>query len=123
MKTVTEMIERGQWADVGKHVSWWGGKDAEPTCQPRPQATPTRIDAILANNVAVSWIKGFDVIHDEGIPTHRVLQLRLRKKAAMEERTYAENLPSLKKLFENKVSKHIATNEEEENSNPSNKVR
>ena len=77
-KTVTAMIEQDQWTHVGKHVSWWRGKDAEPTCQPRPQATPTRTDAILANKVALLWIKGFDLIHDEGIPTHRVLQLRVR---------------------------------------------
>ena len=115
LKTVKEMIKNDQWTDVGKHASWWGGKDEEPTCQPRPKATPTRIDAVLANKAALAWIKGFEVIAEEGIPTHRILQIRVRR-AGMEERTYAKSLPSLKKLFENKLKGIIESKEETERS-------
>ena len=59
LKAIAEIVKHEHWTDVGKHASWWGGEDAEPTCQTRPHVTPTRVDAILANKAALSWIKRF----------------------------------------------------------------
>ena len=113
LKAAEELVKHDHWTDVGKHASWWGGKDAEPTCQPRPQATPTRIDAILANKAALAWIKGFEVEQDDKIPTHKALRLKLRDCATLEPRTYAKSLPSLKKLFDIKIDGIMERKEKE----------
>ena len=79
LRSVKGMLDTNQWIDVGACASWWGGEDGTPTCQTRPQAKPTRIDGVLANNMAIPLIRGFQVEKDEEIPTHAVLQLKLER--------------------------------------------
>ena len=102
LKAVHVLLDTQLWIDVGL-MFLGGAEDATPTCQTRPQARPTRIDCVIANNLAIPWISGFQVIKDEMIPAHSVLQITLDRKADKEERTYAKNLPSLKTLFDMKV--------------------
>ena len=59
LRSVKDMLDTNQWIDVGACASWWGGEDESPTCQTRPQAKPTRIDGVLANNMAIPLIRGF----------------------------------------------------------------
>ena len=97
------MIKEEQWTDVGKHASRWGGEDAQTTCQTNPKAKPSRIDGAVANKAALAWIESFKVTKEDDITTHGILELKLKRKAAREEKTYAIPLTSLKKLFQTKV--------------------
>ena len=103
LKTAKKWIEDEQWIDVGKNASWWKGQDSTPTCQTRPQAKPTRIDGALANRAAIPWIRGFEVVKDEMLPTHAVVRITLGRNASKETRTYAKTLPSIRKFFEKKA--------------------
>ena len=99
LETFRRLIEDKAWQDLGTIASWWGGVDNENTCQTRPEAKATRIDAILVNSVAIPMVKSFSVIKDDMIPTHRVLRTTLVRKTLQEERTFIKTLPSLKKLL------------------------
>ena len=107
LKSIQELIEEEQWVDIGRNASRWGGVDAQTTCQTNPKAKPSRIDGAVANKAATAWIKSCRVKKDDMIPTHFVVQLELKRKAAREERTYAAPLPSLKKLFEAKLKEIV----------------
>ena len=61
LKAIQELIVEEQWTDVGRHASRWGGEDAQMTCKTRPKAKPSRIDGVVANKAAMTWIAGFDV--------------------------------------------------------------
>ena len=106
LKAAKDLIENDQWVDIGKNAAWWDGESGTPTCQTRPQAKATRIDGILANRAAIPWIRSFEVVKDDMIPTHSVIRLTLGRNASTEKRTYAKTLPSLRKLFENKVNEN-----------------
>ena len=97
---------------MGKHTSRWGGEDAQPTCKANPRAKPTRIDGVVANKAAVAWIAGYNVIKDPMTPTHSVVQLKLKRKAAREERAYAKSLPSLKRFYTKKVRELVGDKKE-----------
>ena len=107
LMSIKELIAEEQWTDVGRHASRWGGEDAQPTCKTNPRAKATRIDGVVANKAALVWIEGYGVKKDDMIPTHSVVMLRLKRKAAREQRTYAKALPSLKKLFSKKTKELI----------------
>ena len=61
----------------------------------------------MANKAANSWIESFDVEEDEAITTHDVLKLRLKRKAARGEKTYAAPLASLITLFQTKIKEIV----------------
>ena len=98
-----DLIENDVWIDVGAKASWWGGTENETTCQTRPQAKPSRIDGVLANSEAVPLIKSYEVIKDEMISTHSVVRLKLHRAEEKEERSFLKTLPSLERLYEEKV--------------------
>ena len=58
---------------------------------------------MLANRAAIPWIRQLEIIKDEMIPTHAVVRITLGRNAAKEKRRYAKSLPSLRKLFDDKV--------------------
>ena len=41
LSAVKDLTKDEQWFYVGVIASWWGGQDAEPTCQTRPQGKAT----------------------------------------------------------------------------------
>ena len=72
------------------------GRTPRPRAEQTQKAKPTRIDGVVANKAAASLIEGFEVEKDEAITTHDVLKLKLKMKAAREEKTYAAPLTLLK---------------------------
>ena len=88
-----------------------------PTCQTRPTAKPTRIDGILANKTALTCNSGFQGIKDERIPTHAVLQIKLDRENLNESIMYAESLPSLKSLVDQKVAENTKDKQGKEKAN------
>ena len=74
------------------------------TCWGRVNAKPSRIDGFVVNPEALMMIDDFYVEKDEGIPTHAVVGLKISRSTEMETRRFAKSLPSLKKLFDQKVN-------------------
>ena len=72
------------------------------------------IDAIMANSIALPMVKSFNVVKDEMIPTHKVLRTTLIRKTMQEERTFIKTLPSLKKLYDEKVEQRLEGKEGKE---------
>ena len=54
---------------------------------------------------AIPLVQQFEVIKDDMLPTHSVLRLTMSKAKMQTEKTFIKTLPSLKKMFDNKVSK------------------
>ena len=69
LEVVKDMIEQDRWTDVGGKAHWWGGKPNETTCQSREDASPSRIDGILATIEAVTMAPKVYVRKDDNIPT------------------------------------------------------
>ena len=61
---------------------------------------------MLANRAAIPWIRGFEVVKDDMIPTQSVIRSTLGRNASSEKRTYAKTLLSFRKLFENKANEN-----------------
>ena len=103
-----ELIDEEAWIDVGAVASWWGGIDNQPTCLQRAEVQETRIDGVLANSMAISFIRGFMVEKDPMIPTHSVVKLRLDLETVGEQRKFIKTLPSLKYMLDDKIAKETA---------------
>ena len=103
-----ELMEEEAWIDVGAVASWWGGIDNQPTCLQRAEVQETRIDGVLANSMAISFIRGFTVEKDPMIPTHSVVKIHLDLETVGEQRKYIKTLPSLKHMLGDKIAKETA---------------
>ena len=66
LEVVQDMIEQDHWTDVGVRAHYWGGQPNETTCKSRGDASPSRIDGILANIEALTMIRKVYVIKDGG---------------------------------------------------------
>ena len=85
-----------------KHIG--GGRiPNQNTCQNNSKTKPTRIDVILANPQALTLIYDFEVQKVDGFPTHSIIRIKLIRSAMRQERYFARNMPSLKKIFEDKM--------------------
>jgi len=100
-----ELMDEEAWIDVGAVASWWGGTDNQPTCSQRADAQETRIDGVMANSVAIPYIRGFAVEKDPMIPTHSVVKVYLDLETAGEPRNFVKTLPSLKYMLDEKIAK------------------
>ena len=58
------------------------------------------------------------MVQDERIPARRILRLIPRRSATLGARSYAKNVPSLKRLFEIKIEELIAREEEKDKITP-----
>ena len=106
LQAVRSSLDEEQWISIDANAAWRGAENSMPTCQTRPTAKPTRIDGILANKTALPWISGFQVIKDERIPTHVVLQFNLDRENLNESRRYEKSLPSLTNLVDQQVAEN-----------------
>ena len=107
-----ELMEEEAWIDVGAVASWWGGIDNQPTCAQRAGARETRIDGVMANCMAIPYIRGFEVEKDPMIPTHSVVKLYLDLEAVEEPRSFIKTLPSSKSMLDTKIAKAIESIED-----------
>ena len=82
-----------------------GGIDNQPTCLQRAEVQETRIDGVLANSMAISFIRGFTVEKDPMMPTHSVVKIHLDLETVGEQRKYIKTLPSLKHMLDDKIAK------------------
>ena len=99
-----ELMEEEAWIDVGAVASWWGGTDNQPTCFQRAEVQETRIDGVLANSMAIPYIRGFMVEKDPMIPTHSVVKIHLDLETAGEPRKFIKTLPSLKYILDDNIA-------------------
>ena len=107
-----ELMDDEAWIDVGAVASWWGGIDNQPTCLQRAEVQETRIDGVLANSMAISFIRGYTVEKDPMIPTHYVVKLHLDLETEGEKRSFIKTLPSLKYMLDDKIAKETAEMED-----------
>ena len=70
-------IGRGELWDAGALVAQAQGGTPEPTCFAHEESVGTRRDYIFTNACATPSIRGFDVAHNTGIPTHKPVVLSL----------------------------------------------
>ena len=105
VESVNELMDIHGWTDIGLHADWWGDQAAANTCQPSPQVKASRLDVILADPEALQWIEGMTVYDDPMIPTHKVLRLKISRKAARETKLHVRNLPSLRSMFMEEVER------------------
>ena len=75
--TTKEMLVNGLWVDVGAHAARWNGINKEYTCVTARSKAPTRRDYIFCNQEMMPLIRNFKVIHENGLPTHSTLAIKV----------------------------------------------
>ena len=71
------MCQVDGWTDLGEQAQIWGGTPSEYTCLGHNAKNPTRNDYMIANPDCLPLVKGFRVLHQEGLQVHSVLQVKL----------------------------------------------
>ena len=56
---------------------------------------------------AVPYVKGYKVYKDDMVPTHSVVEVTLSSENKQAENTYIKTLPSLKKMFDQEMTKQV----------------
>lgn len=71
-------VETKKWSDVAEVWATAKQEEPQPTCLvARPNCPGTRIDYVLANEVALQGLRNFSLVLDSGICTHRPLRVEL----------------------------------------------
>ena len=68
-----KVCETDGWTDVGEKTQMWGGQSCEHTCLGHNANQPTRNDYIIVNELCLPLVKGFRVLHKEGLLVHSVV--------------------------------------------------
>ena len=79
--------------------------DNQTTYSQRADAQETRIDGVMANSMAIPYIRRFEVEKGPMIPTHSVVKLYLDLEKVGEPRGFIKSLPSLKYMLGYKIAK------------------
>ncbi len=74
---VVEMLKDQNWIDLGAHAHIWNREPREFTCVTSNCKKPTRRDYLFVNRAFFQLVMDFQVIHDNGVPTHSTLQVIL----------------------------------------------
>ena len=78
---IKDLINTGQWTDVGQRVDWWGGVPNEWACHGRSKARISRSDGIVIDAEMLAAVHAFEVGKHIDIPTRRVLRLEIARSA------------------------------------------
>ena len=83
------------------------GTDNEAARHQREGAKETRIDGVIANSMAIPYIRSYRVENNPMTPTHYVVKLRLNLSAPEEPRTFITTLPTLKGALDRKIEEAV----------------
>ena len=72
-----DMLTNGLWTDLGACANRWNGIEKEFTCVTAVSKAPTRRDYIFANQEMMPLIRNFKVIHENELPTHSTLAIKI----------------------------------------------
>ena len=74
---IQHLLKEKGWVDLGSHAHLCDGQPNEPTCKANADAKANRRDFILVNDILYDAVKGFRVMKDDLLPTHRPVQVCL----------------------------------------------
>jgi hypothetical protein len=72
------LVTEEGWIDVGGRADIWGGIAAEFTCVAPGAARPTRRDFVIVNEALWLQLDHFQVVHQDAMPVHSLLQFRFK---------------------------------------------
>lgn len=72
-----DLMDDEGWLDVGGNARTWGAKENEHACMTAAAKKPSRIGIMLASPIAIPLTRDFRVCHDDGLPAHSTLQVKI----------------------------------------------
>ena len=104
------MIAKQGWTDLGTKADIWGGINRQVTCRAGPNAKPTRIDFVLANEAIFPAIKGFQVDYCNMFKTHHVMPVRIEAENLKQDVTRYRKTTSASKIIEKRINETADNN-------------
>eukprot|EP00973_Karenia_brevis_P023979 3306044-Karenia_brevis.AAC.1 len=102
--SLQEVVEDGSFIDVGA-TPCFNNQTCVPTCFPPNHVRPSRRDYVFISSDFVPFVKSFDVQHDDLIPVHSYLQLKISYPHDVPTKTVLIQPPSFHEHFLNIVRK------------------